>query len=71
MEQNTLEVCEAALSNAVYQSAILLERYEDAGLVNGNGHHAAQKLAAVAVRELRDRWRNRAEVRLREEFHPL
>ena len=52
----TLEQAEADLSNAVYRAALLFERWEYAGLVRGNGHHAAQAVARTAVEELRSRW---------------
>jgi hypothetical protein len=62
--ENSLEVklpdyeeAKAKLESAVYQAAMYLERLENVGLINGSGHHAAQKIAAFAVRELASRWR--------------
>ena len=52
----SLEEASAELSRRVYEAAILFERLEGAGKVFGNGHHAAQKLAAFAVDDLKARW---------------
>lgn len=52
----TLEEACAELSSRVYAAAILFERLEGAGKIIGNGHHAAQKIAALAVEDLKSRW---------------
>ena len=49
------------LSNAVYEAAILCERFEDAGKSCGNGHHQAQNVAAFAVVRLAKVWNNQEE----------
>lgn len=53
----TLDEAKTELSNAVYAAALLIERLENAGKVNGNGHHAAQHIAKLACDELESRWR--------------
>ena len=53
----TLEMAEAQFRTVMYQAACYLERLEKLGKISGNGHHAAQKLAEHAVRELHDRWK--------------
>ena len=53
----SLEEAKAELENAVYYAALLIERLEHAGKVSGNGHHAAQAIAAFAGEELKSRWR--------------
>ena len=50
------ETLEAELSNRVYAASLLIERLENAGMVYGNGHHAAQAVAKFAVDDLRKRW---------------
>lgn len=52
----TLEEASAELSAAVYQAAQLVEQLEGAGKVIGNGHHARQKIASLAVEDLKARW---------------
>ncbi len=53
-----LAMAAAEMSNLVYAAAVkLFEGLEHAGLINGNGHHAAQKLATLAAREVVERWR--------------
>lgn len=47
---------EAELSNRVYAVAVLFERMEHAGKINGNGHHKAQRLSEAAVAELNRSW---------------
>lgn len=56
----TLKDAEAELSNAVYAATSLLERLEGVGRLVGNGHHARQKIAQMAVEELRSRWQEPA-----------
>jgi hypothetical protein len=51
----TLAAIEENLSNDVYLAALWFERAEGAGLIYGNGHHAAQELAQHAVNMLRQR----------------
>lgn len=55
-DQLTLEQAENELQKAVYEATAILEKLERAGQVSGNGHHARQKLAQMAVEELRSRW---------------
>jgi hypothetical protein len=58
----TFEAAKAQVESDVYAAAILFEQWEDAGLLRGNGHHMAQHVAQEAVKLLRERWNNRAEV---------
>ena len=58
----TFDEARIELSNAVYKAALCIERFECEGLVFGNGHHAAQKIAAYAVGDLARRWKNRGEM---------
>lgn len=51
------ETMSAELETAVYRA--VLDIYEDkafSGLIRGNTHHAAQKIARKAVEDLEDRW---------------
>jgi len=57
IREMTLEDACARISASVYQATAIFERLEAAGLVIGNGHHARQKVAEMAVAELRERWR--------------
>lgn len=52
-----LATAKARLATAVYDAAMLIERLEHAGKYHGNGHHAAQKVAAFAVERLEAGWR--------------
>lgn len=52
----TLADAESNLLNAVYAACQLLEQLEYAGHLQGNGHHARQKIAVMAADELRRRW---------------
>ena len=61
IQRMSREELETALENRVYEAACFIERLEDAGLVLGNGHHAAQKIAAFAVADLKSRWRPMSE----------
>jgi len=45
------------IGNRVYKAAIFFERLENAGRVQGNGHHIAQGLAVYAQKVYRDRKR--------------
>ena len=57
MDDNiTYEKARATLRNAVYKAAMYLDKLEHSGLVVGSGHHAAQKIAEMAVKELDSRW---------------
>jgi hypothetical protein len=47
---------EAHMSNRVYEACILFETLENRGLISGNGHHLAQKMAQEAVDLLKSRW---------------
>lgn len=51
----TLETAVAEIENAVYEASSLLERLEGVGRLLGNGHHARQKVAAFAAKELKER----------------
>lgn len=53
----TLEEACAELSARVYEATTLLERLEGAGHLLGNGHHARQEIARLAVGALKSRWR--------------
>lgn len=55
----SLEEAKDNLYDAVYIATSLLERLENAGKCRGNGHHARQKLARIAVEELETRWRDK------------
>jgi predicted ATPase len=55
--EELFEKTEAELVNAVYKAALLFEALEHKGLIVGNGHHAAQKIATEASNELRARWK--------------
>ena len=52
----TLAEAEAQLGNLIYAAAKVVESLQYAGKVRGNGHHARQKIAQLAVDELRSRW---------------
>lgn len=53
MDKSALE---AELSNRVYEAALLLEQMEHVGLIGGNGHHKAQRVAAYAVEQMTLSW---------------
>jgi Mg2+/citrate symporter len=50
-----LQDIEVDLENQVYMAALVFERAEFLGLINGNGHHMAQDLAKEAVCRLHQR----------------
>lgn len=52
------ETAKAELERKVYDAACYLESLEHKGLIYGNGHHAAQKIAAFAVEQLKYRWKD-------------
>lgn len=52
----TLKEAKTKIANDVYKAALLIEELEHKGLVSGNGHHAAQKIAAFAEADLDKRW---------------
>ncbi len=54
----SLKAVESYLASRVYQTALFFEVLEDLGLTNGNGHHKAQQLAALAQEELTKAWRS-------------
>jgi hypothetical protein len=58
-EINTMDLAEACsqITNRVYTASLLFEQLEHRGAVSGNGHHAAQQVAAFAEKEMRERWR--------------
>jgi len=56
-DQMTLKEAEAEVSKAVYEATAIFEHLEGQGLLVGNGHHARQKLAQIAVEDLRSRWK--------------
>ena len=45
------------IEDRVYEACQLIERLEGVGKISGNGHHARQKLAAIAGDDLERRWR--------------
>lgn len=47
---------EIQMENRIYEAALLFESLEGRGLINGNGHHLAQEVAAYAVKLLQSRW---------------
>lgn len=50
-------VVESRMEQAVYEATVrIFERMERDGVMRGNGHHAAQKVAQSARKELEDRW---------------
>jgi len=55
-----LQEVEEALQRFFYQAGLVWERLESRGLISGNGHHMAQKLAEAQVAELKDRWARKA-----------
>ncbi len=59
--QMTLDEACARISSDVYRATELFDRLEGAGLIDGNSHHARQKLATAAVESLRARWKNQAD----------
>jgi hypothetical protein len=54
----TKESASVEISNRVYQAALLFEQLESLGLIQGNGHHLAQKVAEFAKTLLDKRWRD-------------
>ena len=56
-----LRDAQTQLGNAVYQTALLFERYEHAGLWRGNGHHAAQAVSRAALGRLAKDWKGMKE----------
>lgn len=50
------ETAQAQIENAVYEATRFLEELEHAGKIQGNGHHARQKVAEFAAEELKSRW---------------
>jgi len=59
VEKMTCAQSKAHIGNIVYEAALFLEKLENAGLCYGNGHHAAQHVAAVAAGEVENRWINK------------
>lgn len=57
IKQMDKESLAAELSNRVYDAALLLEQMEGAGLIGGNGHHKAQRVAAYAVQQMNEAWK--------------
>lgn len=58
----TFEEARAGMARAVYVAVVkIYEDLEHRGLILGNGRHAAQKLAEVAIQDLVRRWVRRAE----------
>ncbi len=60
-----LQEAQAALSNAVYAATSLLEDWENASLLAGNGHHVRQDVCDFAVELLAKRWTGKVTVRPR------
>ena len=58
MTEKEQKEVEADMANAAYHAVVgIFEREECAGHIVGNGHHVAQAVAQVAVKELHRRWR--------------
>jgi hypothetical protein len=49
------------MANRIYEAALFIETLEHAGKIIGNGHHAAQKIAAFAAKEVAERWKKKEE----------
>jgi hypothetical protein len=58
----TLEDAKAKMLREVYLAASYFERLESAQLIDGSGHHAAQAVAAFAVKDLEQRWKGTRDV---------
>jgi hypothetical protein len=56
---STLEGAKSYVTHEVYRTALIFERLEDEGLIKGNGHHLAQRLAAEAERLLEESWQEK------------
>ena len=48
------------LANAIYKVAIIFEKWEHEGKVQGNGHHIAQDIAAYAEHVVQQRYEDDA-----------
>jgi len=44
------------ISSLVYEASKVIETLENCGKCRGNGHHARQKVADFAAKEIEDRW---------------
>lgn len=55
----TLEEACVQISRAVYDATQMFEHLERRGLVQGNGHHARQKISQMAADQLFERWINK------------
>ena len=55
-EEQKYEAVEAEIIKTIYQAALIFEKLEANGLISGNGHHVAQKMAETARLELEKRW---------------
>ena len=64
LAQMTYEDASAWLEQSVYDVCLFIERLENAGKVGGNGHHAAQHIAAFAKSVLSERWDLEAEKKM-------
>jgi hypothetical protein len=56
----TLDEVVARVSTEVYKTTQFFEALETAGLIDGNGHHMRQKVAAFAADLVRERWNEKA-----------
>ena len=56
-EEQKYEAVESEIIKTIYQAALIFEKLEASGLIVGNGHHVAQKMAEAAREELEKRWK--------------
>ncbi len=56
LSEISLEEASRHLSHLIYAASLFVERLEDAGRYQGNGHHFAQNLAQEAVDRLKRNW---------------
>ena len=54
--ETSVEDAKGAISRMVYKVAMYMEKLEDAGKIEGNAHHVAQKLADTAAKEVEEHW---------------
>jgi len=52
----SVEDAKGAIARMVYTVAMYMERLENVGKIDGNAHHAAQKIADSAAKEVENRW---------------
>jgi hypothetical protein len=56
VDELSQEQVERKLYSDVYEACKIIETLEGLQKVFGNGHHARQKIADLAVQDLRERW---------------